>query len=584
MRKQVTYLASDELNGRMTGSKGALDAASYIAGTFKAAGLQPGGIGESWFQPVEFTAGVEPIASGTNFNWRSTSGEAMSGGMVTLDSDDMNPLALSANGSIKGDMVFVGYGLVTPETGAEAYDSYKDIDVDGKIVLMLHGIPQEVSTKRRQTLNRYAGLRTKAFHARQNGAKGIIVVRGPKSPRAGELLPLRGDRSFSDSGIVAASISGSLAEKIAKAAGIDLSQMQNALDIEDPHTRGAIAMNGIHVGLSVDLERQRKTCYNVLAMLHGSGTLRDEYVVVGGHYDHLGRGEAGGGLSGNIGDEIFNGADDNASGVAVITEIGNRSAMPASREISSSGRRGIIFAAWTGEELGLFGSEQFVSNPPVPIQKIVAYVNFDMVGRLTDNTLTAQGVGSSPKWRGLLEKRNIPAGFNLTIQDDPYLPTDAQSFYSAGVPVLSMFTGAHEDYHRPEDDAEKLNYEGMERIAKFAEMIIADLATDTEAPAYAKVERKQTAMRGGMRASTGTIPDYTADVKGLKLKDVRPDGPAARAGIKGGDIIVQLGDIPINGIYDYTEALAAIKPDVETGITILRGEKRIELTITPEGR
>jgi predicted metalloprotease with PDZ domain len=216
----------------------------------------------------------------------------------------------------------------------------------------------------------------------------------------------------------------------------------------------------------------------------------------------------------------------------------------------------------------------------------VAYVNFDMVGRLQENKLTLQAIGSSSVWRKLIEKRNVAAGFSLTLQEDPYLPTDVTSFYPKGIPVLNFFTGAHEDYHRPTDTPEKLNYEGAERIGKLARAIIVDVASAAERPDFAKVQKSeaQGGSRETLRAYLGTIPDYTTEVKGVKLTGVRGGSPGEKAGLQGGDVIVEFAGQKITNIYDYTYALDAVKIGVAVKLIVERGGKKVELTVTPEAR
>jgi Zn-dependent M28 family amino/carboxypeptidase len=245
----------------------------------------------------------------------------------------------------------------------------------------------------------------------------------------------------------------------------------------------------------------------------------------------------------------------------------------------------VIFAFWSGEELGLLGSSHFVEHPPVPLTNLVAYLNFDMVGRLRENKLSLQGVASSSAWRGLIEKRNVAAGFNLSLQDDPFLPTDVTSFYPRGVPVLSFFTGSHEDYHRPSDDLETLNLEGLERIAQFAHRLTQDLVHDSQTPDYVKVEQtRDTGSRENLRVYLGTIPDYSTEVSGVKLSGVREGGPAQKAGLKGGDVIVEFGGQKIANIYDYTYALDAARIGKALSVVVLRDGRRVELKVVPEAR
>jgi len=247
--------------------------------------------------------------------------------------------------------------------------------------------------------------------------------------------------------------------------------------------------------------------------------------------------------------------------------------------------RGILFAFWSGEEIGLIGSSYFVEHPPVALSNIVAYVNFDMAGRLRDNKLSLQGVGSSKAWRRLVEKRNVAAGFNLSVQDDPYLPTDVTAFYPKGVPVLNFFTGGHDDYHRPTDTADKLDYDGLERITKFARTLVMDLAQGGERPDYVKVEHTEGAgSRETLRVFLGTIPDYTAEVAGVKLSGVRGGSPAEKAGLKGGDVIVEFGGQKVANIYDYTYALDAAKIGQPVEIIVMRDNNRVEISVTPEAR
>ncbi len=283
--------------------------------------------------------------------------------------------------------------------------------------------------------------------------------------------------------------------------------------------------------------------------------------------------------------KVHPGADDNASGVAVVLEL---AAALAKKRAEQPGvfRRGVIFGLWSGEERGLVGSAGFVEKPSVDLSRVAAYLNFDMVGRLREDRLTLQGVGSSKVWKRLVEKRNVAAGFSLVLQDDPYLPTDTTSFYPRKIPVLNFFTGAHEDYHRPTDTAEKLNYDGAARIAQFAEGLVLDLVSAAERPDFARVERSDKAggSRETLRAYLGTIPDYATEVKGVKISGVRGGSPAEKSGLAGGDVIVEFGGQKITNIYDYTYALDAVKIGVAVKVTVERGGQRMEFSVVPEAR
>jgi C-terminal processing protease CtpA/Prc len=236
---------------------------------------------------------------------------------------------------------------------------------------------------------------------------------------------------------------------------------------------------------------------------------------------------------------------------------------------------------WSGEEMGLLGSQSFVENPPVPMDKVEAYLNFDMVGNLKDNGLSMQGLGSSPEWRKILEKKNIMSGFNLAMSDDPYLPTDAMSFYKADVPVAAFFTGLTDDYHRPTDDANTLNYKGIERIGKFAAGITKELMKREGELPFEKVKMTAPKAARGFSVYLGTIPDYVASVEGVKISGTKPGGPAAKAGIKGNDILVSLADREVKNIYDYTNILSDLKPDETYNLEVMRDGKKVKLSIVP---
>ena len=614
VRLAAGWLADEAREGRMTGTPGAQEAARWIADYLQKVGLQP--LQGKFLQPFEFTAGVEipkndqPADDGPaakkNFlriltapDPKVPADQPPKAEGLKLETD-FRPLAFTDAGKAEGEVVFAGYGLSVPEDGkgGRRYNSYDGLDVKDKVVLLLRYVPEGVDPQRRAQLNRYAGIRYKAMLARERGAKAVLFVSGPNSAQPGELIPLTSDGSLAGSGILACSISGKAADALLTTSGKKLKDLQSALDTENPHAESGFVLPGVRVQLGLAVEHIKKTDENVVALLPPAATAglnpptttehhaAAEYIVVGAHYDHLGRGVSSNSMA-RSGEEgtVHHGADDNASGVAVILELAAALAQER-REQPQSFRRGIIFALWSGEEMGLLGSSSFVEKPPVPIESIAAYVNFDMVGRLRENKLSLQGVGSSKAWRKLIERRNVAAGFSLVLQDDPYLPTDVTAFYPKKIPVLNFFTGAHEDYHRPTDTVDKLNYEGTERIAKFAKQLILDLASAPARPDFARVEKS--ASEGGsretLRAYLGTIPDYTTEIKGVKISGVRGGSPAEKGGLKGGDVIVEFAGQKIANIYDYTYALDAVKIGQPLKVTVEREGKRIEVTVTPEAR
>ena len=591
LKDDVEFLASDALEGRRTGEAGAQKAAAFLIEQLRLAGLQPLAGFTNYRQPFEFTAGVKTL---TNQNQLSiqVSGQPA----VELQPEkDFRPLSFTANDSFEGQVIFAGYGLTVPEGADRGYNSYSGLDVSNKIVLALRYVPEEVPPKRRQELNVYAGLRYKAMMARQRGAKALLIVTGPNSPNGGELAPLTFDTSLAGSGIIAASISDRAAAAILAPAGKELSALQTALDSEKPHEPAnpheaaageGFLLTNLTIKISAAVEHIKQSDDNVLALVPPSGDpLNAEYVLVGAHYDHLGRGDTHSLEHAGEEGQIHHGADDNASGTATVLELARAFATERSGHPNEF-KRGLIFGFWSGEEIGIIGSSHFVEHPPLNLSNIVAYVNFDMVGRVRENKLYLQGVGSSSVWRKLIEKRNVAAGFNLELQEDPYLPTDVTAFYPKGVPVIHFFTGSHEDYHRPTDTADKINYQGMQRIAAFAHGLLADLLASPERPDYLKVSHGEgeSGAREQLRAYLGTIPDYTTEVEGVKLSGVRGGGPAEKGGLKGGDIIIEFGGQQIKNIYDYTYALDAVKIGKPVDVVVTRDGQRLKLTVTPEAR
>ncbi len=593
LQREVEWLADPKREGRMTGSDGAQAAAKWLETYFKSAGLQP--VGGSYLEDFQFNAGefLVPEKNHLDLTVADDAGKAGAAQKFTVQ-HDFCPLSFSESGDAEGEVVFAGYGLSVPESNTEPrYNSYDGLDVKDKIVLLLRYVPEGVDAPRRAQLNRYAGLRYKAMLARERGAKAVLIVAGPNSPEAGKLLDLTSDHSIANfSGIISVSITGEVADNLLKSSGKSLKDLQSAIDVENPHASGGLLLPKVRVKVQAGVQHLKYTDHNVLAAIppggdaSSNGGAAAEWIVVGAHYDHLGRGIASSSLA-RSGEEnkIHPGADDNASGDAVIMELA-ASLAKERNEHPEEFRRGIVFAEWSGEEIGLIGSAAFCEHPPMDLSRVAAYVNFDMVGRLRENKLTLQGVGSSQLWPREIEKRNVAAGFSLVMQQDPYLPTDTTSFYPKRIPVLNFFTGAHEDYHRPTDTPEKLNYEGMERIAKFARQIVLDLAGAPERPDYAHVKpsEQEKGSRETLRAYLGTIPDYSTEVKGVKLTGVRGDSPAEKAGLKGGDVIVEFAGQKITNIYDYTYALDAVKIGQPVPVIVERDAQQVTLSVTPEAR
>jgi hypothetical protein len=577
-RRHVETLASEKLDGRLTGSDGERLAGDYLVSELTRIGAIPLPGLSDYRVPFEFTAGSRDAGSTVEVSEQG-SGRA---GSKYAARNDVQALSISDNADITGQVVFAGYGLVVPEGQDLGYDSYAGLDIKDKVVLVLRYFPENAEPKVKTVLARYSDLRYKAMAARQRGAKAMLVVTGPRSPNAGEIIPMSFDTALAGSGIAAASISHTVANSIfAAAEGKTLEATQQSLDSGNPHVAG-FEIPSLTVTLHTAVAREKRVGRNILAYLPattGAAQVPKPWIALGAHYDHLGHGRNGNSLARKEeAGQIHFGADDNASGTSAVLAIGEAlSKLPR--------RRNVLLDFWSGEELGLIGSGAFAAKPPVPIDQIAAYVNFDMVGRMQDNKLNAQAVGTSPIWAKVLEQANVTAGFDLQLQQDPYLPTDVASFNQAGVPSLNLFTGSHSDYHRPTDTADKINYEDLDRIVGFATGIVKKLVDMDEPPAFVKVDQPtQGGGRAGIRVFTGTIPDYASEVKGLLLGGVVGGGPAEKAGLQKGDVIVALAGQSITNVYDYTYALELLKIGEPVKLVYQRDNKRVETTLTPAAR
>ena len=575
LRRDVAWLAAPERDGRLAGTAGAKQAADYIAQQLRQLGASPLPGAEGFRQAFEFTAGMNDDGSSLQLEPQGGDEPRRWHGV-----EQVQALSFSDTAVVSGPVVFAGYGMTVPDGQDFGYDSYVGLDVEDKIVLVLRYFPEDTEDELRATLARYSGLRYKALQARERGAKGLLIVAGPRSPNAGETVGMSFDTALSGSGIAAASIGGDVAAAIfAHVEGKSLDQVQESLDTGNPHV-GGFEIPGVRVTLDARIERESKEAFNLLAYLSAKGQPDERSVILGAHYDHLGHGGHGNSLAkkSEVG-QVHHGADDNASGVAAVLEAARRLA-------AAPQRPPVVLAFWAGEELGLLGSSHFVKSESMPKDRIAAYVNFDMVGRVRDNKLTLQSVGSSSAWPRLIEQTNVVVGFDVRTQDDPYLPTDSSSFYLGGVPTLNFFSGSHEDYHRPSDTPARVNYEDLDRVARFAALLTRRLGGLETPPDYLTVARKSESGvgRDTVRAWTGTIPDYTTEVPGLRLSGVIEGGPADKAGLREGDVIVVFAGREITNIYDYTFALDVVKIGQDVEVVVERDGQRLEVTITPASR
>ncbi|MCG8592459.1 MAG: M28 family peptidase, partial [Proteobacteria bacterium] len=442
----------------------------------------------------------------------------------------------------------------------------------------------------RQHLRRYASLRYKAMVARDRGARGILVVSGPNSKVRQPLVPLSFDASLAGSSIAALSLSDAAAERLLAADRRNLGKLQSAWD---GGARGpAFVLDDVRISGTVELVQERRRGRNVLARLQVGRRPSESVVLVGAHVDHLGREASSASLARD--DErgqIHWGADDNASGVAALLGLAEAAAARV-RGGERGAQHDLVFAAWSGEELGLLGSTHYAEsrrdpgNPHAALSPgIRAYLNLDMVGRLR-NKLLLYGMASSPAWAREVERANAPLALPVMPLPDSTLPTDATPFYLRGVPILSAFTGVHSEYHTPRDTVDRLNFAGLRQTSRLFDAIAWSLAQAPEPPQYVAAGGTSQAMpRGGLRVFLGTVPDYarTGEV-GVRLSGVISGGPAEQAGLRGGDLIVEVAGRSVENVYDYTYALDALAVGEPVEIEIQRGDQTLRLEIVPGSR
>jgi hypothetical protein len=559
IRSDVARLASADWKGRRAGTEGADRAAAWIADRFRAAGLVPAGDAGGYFQSFGFISGAV-LGAGNRL--------ATPGGRAWKAGEDYRPAAFSLSGEASGEVVFVGYGIVAPDLGR---DDYAGVEAKGRVAVALRYGPEGSDAQGKW--GAFMALRYKAMTAREKGALALLVVSGPLTKGAADdLVPFRADVALQDAGIPVISVKRAVADALLAPGGTSLEGAQRALDAGGAPAPFLVAAS--RVSLAAEVVPTRATTRNVVGVVRGRGT---DAVVVGAHYDHLGLG-ATGSLDPKPEGKIHHGADDNASGTAALLALARDVAAR-----SAALERSVYFVAFGAEELGTLGSSHFVKAPPLPLERVAAMVNMDMIGRLRDGALELHGVGTSPAWKGLLEEANRSAGLKLKTLEGGYGPSDHNAFYAAGRPVLFAFTGAHSDYHRPSDTADKIDAAGIARVLGLIEPVVLGLARSAAAVPFVRVaadEQRPAATSRGLRAWVGGIPDYAEQAIGVRFSGVTPGSPAEKAGVQAGDLLVRFADKEIRNIYDYTYALAASKPGDLVRAVVRRGGAEVPLAIT----
>jgi hypothetical protein len=581
LKKHVGYLASDELEGRRPGTAGADKAADYLAEEFHRLKLgcapEQGGADfkcrhdgkrrSGYLKEFPFIA--EVVLSKNNSMGFTRDGK---NNAVAIDAE-WTPIGFSSNGAVaQAGLVFAGHGITASDL---KHDDYANLDAKGKVAVVFAGSPD--GDNPHGQFGRYADARLKAIAAKDRGAVALVVIAADEKFGNDRLAKLNYDQTAGEAGIPVAVVSRQTAAKwFGMADAAQLSAMEKA---KDKWAESAQKLRDVAFNLSVDITRRAVPAYNVVGVIEGNDPkLKREYIVVGAHYDHLGRGGSSS-LAPNSSD-VHHGADDNASGTAGLLELarifsGQRSQF----------RRSLVFIAFSAEESGLIGSNAYVNNPGASLADTVAMLNMDMIGRMKDNRLTVGGVGTSPEFRKLVDGLNpASGGFALRLSEDGFGPSDHSSFYAKQIPVLFFFSGTHEDYHKPSDTADKINYEGQAKIVGFVAEIARAIDRGDARPAYAVTRSQSSGRSTGFRVYLGTVPSYAESNDGMLLDAVRDDSPAAKAGVKAGDKIVKLAGREIKNVYDYTYALGEMKPDQEYEVEVVRSGERLKMKLTPQAR
>lgn len=561
LKEYVTFLASDSLKGRKPGTAEINVAAKYILDHFTASGLKP--MADKGYQYFDIVTDV--VLGPEN--------KLSLDGYEAVFKKDFIPLAYSSDGNVEAVVVFAGYGFDL-DLDSLKWSDYAGIDVKGKWVMIFRADPELDKTDSK--FIPFSDPRSKVLTAKDRGAAGVLLVTPKGLDKDDKLMAVIVENNEVTSGIPVVNIRHDIADRILAAKGISADSLEHLITVtKKPNS----FETGTKLAGRVDVVQKHAKTANVVAMLEGSDKiLKDEYLVVGAHYDHLGFGGPNSGSRMADTNAVHNGADDNASGTAMIMELAKKLALQ-----KNSLKRSIIFVAFSGEEMGLLGSKYFVNNPLVDIKKVKAMFNFDMVGRFDKekNSISISGTGTSAEGDSILKVFEKGLPFTVTHSPDGYGPSDHAAFYSSGIPVFFFTTGVHMDYHTPADDADKLNYNAEKKIADFGAAVILNIDNLKKDLTFRESGKKETAGRSGRRlkVTLGIMPDFAgSEKKGLRVDGVTKDGPAYKGGMLKGDIIISVHGMKVESIYDYMARLNKLKSGMTVNVEVLRNGK-VEILI-----
>jgi Zn-dependent M28 family amino/carboxypeptidase len=565
----IKSLAAPAMEGRGAGTKGLTRAQHLIERRYKELGLQPAGV-NGYAQPFTVVTGAR-----LKFDNHFVVEAAESKSDLKIDQDFV-PFSFSASDQVAAPMVFAGYGATADEFH---YDDYAGLDVKDKIVVVLRYEPSGFAEKSgNHGLTQHSQLTTKAINARNHGAKAVVVINGKLGDGEEDLLTRFGSVSGPENiGVVMVQVKNTVAESWLQSAGKSVKDVQQQINSATKPASFAFP-EILHLSIHIDIETTRATVNNVLAWLPGQ---TDEYVIVGAHYDHLGRGNFDSLAPSQIG-QIHPGADDNASGTAGVLELA-RLLAPRRGQL----KRSILFMDFAGEELGLLGSAAWVKDPTRPLAKAVAMLNMDMIGRIKDDKVYIGGVGTGSTFKSVLEQAQKETPFKIEYSAGGYSSSDHTSFVTKKIPVLFFFSGLHSDYHKPSDTWDKINAPSAARLLDLVGSVAVQLANAPETPTFQVVAEDRPPAGGGgggYGPYFGSIPDFGQTENGVKFSDVKPNSPAAKAGLKAGDILIQFGDKPIKNLYDFTDALRRSKVGDVVEVKVLRDRQPVTASVKLEQR
>jgi Peptidase family M28/PDZ domain/PA domain len=568
----VKYLASPALKGRATGSPELETAAAFLVQQYREFGVKPAN-GKNYLQGFQVTTDAK---LGPRNHFIFTENGHPTG---LKEARDFIPFSFSSNGKFSGTVVFAGYGISAPEFH---YDDYTGVDVKGKVVLVLRHEPQENDEKsvfNGKSFTVHAQFVNKAANAKMHGAAAVILIddraNHPKEPW--DLVKFGSASGPMDAGVAVFEVKEELIDGWFKDAGKSLEKVQADID-KDLKPQSFAFPETIRVTAQVDIEHAVKTVHNVVAYLPGIG---DEYVILGAHYDHLGMGGQYS-LTPSV-TAIHPGADDNASGTAGVIELARWFSKQPKQQ------RGILFLNFAGEEIGLLGSAWYVAHPELPLDKAVAMINMDMIGRIREGKVYIGGAATGSGMRQLLEKVAPKYPVKVDFSEGPESSSsDHASFIAGKVPSLFFFSGLHSDYHKPSDTWDKIDAPDAAKLLAMVAEVTDGLREEQGRPQFSKPAPGPHEGAGGPVTGQagggygpwfGSIPDFGEGTKGVKFADVSAGSPAAKAGFKGGDVMVEFDGKKIDNLYDFTYALRAKQPGDKVQVKVIRDGKTIEETV-----